>query len=86
MARGTFIGIYAGQYITKDEGIRRMASTGGSYLFDLDFYHLQGINPSYMIDGERMGNVCATSSSHWWSLANQPFQFARYMVWVQIML
>ncbi len=82
MARGTFIGIYAGQYITKAEGYRRMASTGGSYLFDLDFHHLQGIHPGYMIDGERMGNVCVTIKSYQWSLTNQPFQFTRYIVWV----
>ncbi|PBK89494.1 SET domain-containing protein, partial [Armillaria gallica] len=56
VARGTFIGIYAGQYITKAEGYCRMASTGGSYLFNLNFHHLQGIHPGYMIDGERMGN------------------------------
>ncbi|SJL04599.1 uncharacterized protein ARMOST_07967 [Armillaria ostoyae] len=56
VARGTFIGLYAGQYIMKEEGIHHMASTGSSYLFDLDFYHLQDVNPSYMIDGERMGN------------------------------
>ncbi|KAI0958679.1 hypothetical protein AcV7_004427 [Taiwanofungus camphoratus] len=59
----TFIGIYAGEYITDAEGEERGSKYnkfGRTYLFDLDFHYLRMDNPDwetkYCVDAYHVGN------------------------------
>ncbi|PIL36073.1 histone methyltransferase [Ganoderma sinense ZZ0214-1] len=58
----SFIGVYAGEYLTDEEGEKRgllYNSFGRTYLFDLDFYHINKgkDNPvKYTVDAYHAGN------------------------------
>ncbi|KXN85111.1 Histone-lysine N-methyltransferase, H3 lysine-9 specific [Leucoagaricus sp. SymC.cos] len=66
MPRGTFLGIYAGELLTDEEGEKRghfYNNIGKSYLFDVDFWHLKnGTDPDvewhnkYTVDAYHAGN------------------------------
>ncbi|KAH9937724.1 SET domain-containing protein [Amylocystis lapponica] len=59
----TFIGIYAGEYLTDEQGEERGTlynKFGRTYLFDLDFHHLKSDqpdwSPQYCVDAYHAGN------------------------------
>ncbi|TFK24558.1 SET domain-containing protein [Coprinopsis marcescibilis] len=60
--RGTFLGIYAGEILSEEEGQTRglvYNKFGRTYLFDLDFYHLQvdeDWDVKYVVDAYQVGN------------------------------
>ncbi|KAK0199904.1 hypothetical protein DFS33DRAFT_1376289 [Desarmillaria ectypa] len=60
--RGTFVGIYAGEILTEEEAEMRGMTYdkwGKTYLFDLDFGHLNDINEAhkYSVDAYHAGNA-----------------------------
>jgi len=63
--KGSFIGVYAGELLTENEGDKRGVTYnkfGRTYLFQLDFYHLRpdydddDWQPKYVIDAYHAGN------------------------------
>ncbi|KAI1795489.1 SET domain-containing protein [Ganoderma leucocontextum] len=58
----SFLGVYAGEYLTDEEGEKRglhYNSFGRTYLFDLDFYHIKKDEddpPKYTVDAYHAGN------------------------------
>ncbi|EJF65048.1 SET domain-containing protein [Dichomitus squalens] len=58
----SFLGVYAGEYLTDQEGEKRglyYNSFGRTYLFDVDFYHVKKDEdepPKYCIDAYHAGN------------------------------
>ncbi|KAF5354317.1 hypothetical protein D9756_007343 [Leucocoprinus leucothites] len=65
LPKGTFLGIYAGELLTDEQGEirgRYYNTLGKSYLFDIDFWHLKkGFDPDewhnkYVVDAYHAGN------------------------------